>query len=172
LITAYSALINGGQLLTPQLAAERGFKPRERARLEIEPAHRALLIEGMRGAVAYGTAERAHLYRLPFYVFGKTGTATSADRLHTQGWFVGFAADDGQAQGVAPESARLVVLVFLKNTHGEECAESARPVFEAFAAARSKARPDASARTDATPLSAASTSRTTGRACDRRGDGD
>jgi stage II sporulation protein D len=154
LITAYAALVNGGHLYVPQVTREREFNKKERARLEIAPAHRALLIEGMRGAVVYGTAERAHLEQLPFYVFGKTGTATASDGSHTQGWFVGFAADDSRSESAAPESVRLAVLVFLKNSHGAECAESSRRIFEAFAAAQSsKASPPASESKEAAALS-------------------
>jgi SpoIID/LytB domain protein len=134
LITAYAALVNGGRLYAPRAARAQGFKGSERAILDISPAHRDLLIEGMRGAVVYGTAERARLSRLPLNIFGKTGTATASDSLHTQGWFIGFASLGRQSQGVSPESVKLAVLVFLKDTHGADCAESARPVFEAFAA--------------------------------------
>jgi SpoIID/LytB domain protein len=158
LITAYSALVNGGHLFVPKTTPERDFTQTERAQLEIEGAHRSLLIEGMRGAVVYGTAERARLNRFPFYIFGKTGTATSSDRVHTQGWFVGFAADDSQSQSAAPESVRLAVLVFLKNSHGAECAESARPIFEAFTTEHSEALASTPELNRAAPLSSASTS--------------
>jgi stage II sporulation protein D len=134
LLTAYAALTNGGHLYVPQPASARGFIKRERASVTIGPEHRALLIKGMRGALVYGTAERAALNRLPLYTFGKTGTATASDDLHTQGWFVGFASEREDAR---PEDIKLAVLVFIKNTHGAECAEIARPVFEAFIKERS-----------------------------------
>ncbi len=137
LLTAYAALANGGHLYVPQLANTREFNKKERAGITIAPAHRALLIKGMRGAVVYGTAERAALNRLPLYLFGKTGTATASDDLHTQGWFVGFASEPGETR---PENVKLAVLVFLKNAHGAECAESARPVFEAFIKERSRSK--------------------------------
>ncbi|MDT5294179.1 MAG: stage sporulation protein, partial [Acidobacteriota bacterium] len=147
LVTAYAALFNGGRLLAPQVARAEGFTPRVRARTEIADAHRALLLAGMRGAVAYGTAARAGLSTLPVYVFGKTGTSTPQDGWRAQGWFVGFAAGRTPAGGksstegrtsagvedLAPESVRLAVLVFLKRSRGAEAAELARPVFEAYA---------------------------------------
>ncbi|MDX6692779.1 MAG: stage sporulation protein [Blastocatellia bacterium] len=133
LLAAYAALVNGGHLYTPQLAAARGFRKKERASLSIAPAHRALLIEGMRGAVTYGTALRAGLNALPLYIFGKTGTATASDSRQTQGWFVGFASEPGAAQSVSTDGAELAVLVFLKQGHGAESAEAARIIFEAFA---------------------------------------
>lgn len=137
LLTAYAALTNGGHLYVPQLASAREFNQKERTGIKVAPAHRALLIKGMRGAVVYGTAERAALNRLPLYLFGKTGTATASDGLHTQGWFVGFASEPGDAR---PEGVKLAVLVFLRNAHGAECAEIARPVFEAFIKERSKTK--------------------------------
>jgi SpoIID/LytB domain protein len=142
LVTAYAALFNGGRLLAPRRAAAEGFEPSERARLQIEPAHRALILEGMRGAVAYGTAARAGLATLPLYVFGKTGTSTPPDDWHSQGWFVGFAAGENAEDGstapsdaAPPAGVRLAVLVFLKRSRGAEAAELSRPVFEAYAAA-------------------------------------
>ncbi len=140
LITAYAALFNGGRLLVPQRARVEGFEPGVRTSVEIEPAHRSLLIEGMRGAVAYGTAARAGLATLPVYVFGKTGTSTPLDDWRAQGWFVGFAAGESKqdervapADAAPPEGVRLAVLVFLKRSRGAEAAELARPVFEAYA---------------------------------------
>jgi cell division protein FtsI/penicillin-binding protein 2 len=59
LVTAYAALFNGGRLLAPQVARAEGFTPRVRAYADVTPAYRALLLAGMRGAVAYGTAARA-----------------------------------------------------------------------------------------------------------------
>lgn len=137
LATAYAALFNGGALLEPRVARAEGFSPSPRARLGVEPAHRALLLAGMRGAVAYGTAARAGLATLPVYVFGKTGTSTPQGGWRAQGWFVGFAAPgEGGGAGVrdVPEDdVKLVVLVLLKRSLGSDAAEAARPVFEAYA---------------------------------------
>lgn len=149
LITAYAALFNGGRLLAPRRARAEGFTPSERERIEVEPAQRSLIVAGMRGAVAYGTAARAGLATLPVYVFGKTGTSTPQDGWRSQGWFVGFAAGDNPtnskavnnptnskastADAASPEGVRLAVLVFLKRARGAEAAELARPVFETYA---------------------------------------
>jgi SpoIID/LytB domain protein len=133
LASAYAALFNGGRLYAPRVAPAEGFTPRVRARLEIEAAHRALLVEGMRGAVAYGSAARADLNTLGAYVFGKTGTSTPPGDFRTQGWFVGLAAEKGADGGVAPESVGLAVLVLLKRGHGSDAAEVARPVFREHA---------------------------------------
>ena len=90
LIDAYSALVNGGHLFTPRVASSRGYVPQLRANVAIKDEHRSLIVNGMRGAVRYGTAETASLYSLPVYIFGKTGTATQINGFRSQGWFVGF----------------------------------------------------------------------------------
>ncbi|HMF56907.1 MAG TPA: SpoIID/LytB domain-containing protein, partial [Pyrinomonadaceae bacterium] len=133
LISAYSALVNGGHLYAPQLARAAGFIPRERAKIDIEESHRAILIEGMRGAVEYGTASRSGLNQLPLKIIGKTGTATEVGGYRTNGWFVGFAANDNGEIASQPEAAKLAVLVFLKHSHGAECAEVSRKIFDEFA---------------------------------------
>ncbi|MFN2414428.1 MAG: SpoIID/LytB domain-containing protein, partial [Pyrinomonadaceae bacterium] len=149
LASAYAALFNGGLLLAPRPGRAEGFAPTVRARVEVSDSHRALLLAGMRGAVAYGTASGAGLATLPVYVFGKTGTSTPQGAWRSQGWFVGFAAggeelDEGAARGnsdftavaardVPPESLRLAVVVFLRRSRGSEAAAVARPVFEAYA---------------------------------------
>ncbi|HEX8723247.1 MAG TPA: SpoIID/LytB domain-containing protein [Pyrinomonadaceae bacterium] len=144
LASAYAALFNGGRLLAPRPARAEGFAPMVRARVEVAPAQRALLLAGMRGAVAYGTASNSGLATLPVYAFGKTGTSTPQDGWRSQGWFVGFAADAKEGEGgasspgaepreVPPESVRLLVLVFLKRSRGSDAAKLARPVFEAYA---------------------------------------
>jgi stage II sporulation protein D len=146
LITAYAALVNGGHLYAPQAAAPADFKLKERARLDIPAEHRELLLKGMRGAVEYGTAAEAGLASLN--VFGKTGTSTENDSARTQGWFIGFASDDGVNELAAPEEVRLVVLVFFKHAHGAECAKASRVVFEEFARLGSRGEREARGRGD------------------------
>lgn len=143
LITAYTALVNGGHLFVPRQAKAGDFLPEERARLVIAPEHRALLVEGMRGTVRYGTAADANLAALPFEVFGKTGTSAAVHDYRSQGWFVGFAADGDSA---GPESVRLAVLVFLKRGSGSEAARAARTVFAEYAKGRGDAEDEKRAR--------------------------
>jgi SpoIID/LytB domain protein len=130
LMAAYTALVNGGHLYHPRGGNDRDVIPRESARLNIIPKHRTALIEGMRGAVKYGTAEKAGLGELPSYVFGKTGTSTSSNGFRTQGWFVGFLAESDAAGVPREDQIRLGVLVFLKRAHGSQCAEVAGKVLE------------------------------------------
>ena len=137
LLNAYSALVNGGHLFVPQVAAPAGFRPRIQTQLTINDDQRTLIVKGMRGAVRYGTAESAALYSLPQYVFGKTGTATQVNGFRTQGWFVGFASDlrdDAPADSeLEPKHIRIGVLVFLHKAHGSDAGKVARRVFEEFA---------------------------------------
>lgn len=138
LLTAYAVLVNGGHLYRPQQGRAETFTPEERGRISIAPEHRALLLEGMRGAVKYGTAAKAGLTALPLNVFGKTGTSTASNGFRTNGWFVAFAAALRQQRVPEPDDVQLAVLVFLKRAHGAECAEAAKPVLAAFAETQSK----------------------------------
>jgi len=124
---AYAALINGGRLLTPTDGPPKAV----RAQLRITDRERSILLGGMRGAVMYGTAEKADLASLPAFVIGKTGTSTQLAAFRSQGWFVGAAFEDDKQTG--PWDAKLLVVVFMKNAHGSDAAEVAAPIFEAFA---------------------------------------
>ncbi|HZS08894.1 MAG TPA: SpoIID/LytB domain-containing protein [Blastocatellia bacterium] len=132
LLVAYAALANGGHLYRPRQDKAAGFTAQEHSRISIAPAQREVLIEGMRGAVRYGTAARADLDSLPLYVFGKTGTSTSSNGFRTNGWFLGFAADQSQTRLPAPDNIHLAILVFLKRAHGAQGAEIARSVLEEY----------------------------------------
>jgi SpoIID/LytB domain protein len=144
LLDAYSALVNGGRLFTPQLAPAKGYVPQLRATVPIKDEYRSQIVNGMRGAVRYGTAETAGLYSLPAYIFGKTGTATQINGFRSQGWFVGFAAplsspasspqeSSNAERESAPDNVKLAVLVFLARAHGSDAAQVARPIFEEYA---------------------------------------
>jgi stage II sporulation protein D len=142
LATAYAALVNGGRLYRPQLYGARGFKPQQLARINIAAPHRAILINGMRGATLYGTAASAGLDRLPLQIYGKTGTSTASNGFRTQGWFVGVGDDAPAGKRPATESARLLVLVFLRRAHGAEGAALARTIFEEYLRAREGVAPE------------------------------
>lgn len=124
LATAYAALFNGGVLLKPNYDGVR----KVRAQLHIDDKERSMLLEGMRSAVTFGTAEKAGLDSLPVYIIGKTGTSTQIGGFRTQGWFVGIAFQADAPPD--PENAQLVVVVYLKNAHGSDAAKLARPIFE------------------------------------------
>jgi stage II sporulation protein D len=135
-IDAYAALVNGGQLFTPNRTESTSFTATLRSTIEIEQHERDLIVKGMRGAVRYGSAEKANLYSLPLYVFGKTGTATELNGFRTHGWFAGFAAvapESSNSGTDAPQNIKLAVLVFLTRGHGFEAAQVSRSVFSEFA---------------------------------------
>jgi stage II sporulation protein D len=130
LLTAYAAFVNGGHLLQPTMGNQTGPVSWVRSEVRIDDAERQVVLEGMRGAVKFGTAEKAGLDSLPAYVIGKTGTSKPLDGWRYNGWFVGLAfGPDGEPE---PSNAQLGVVVFLKNAHGAEAAEIARPIFEEF----------------------------------------
>jgi len=135
-INAYVALVNGGRLFTPQLEKPADFEAELQANVEVKDRDRELIVRGMRGAVRYGSAEKAKLYSLPVYIFGKTGTATELNGFRTHGWFVGIASTGTEAASdseAAPDKIKLAVLVLLAKGHGFEAAQVARPIFDEFA---------------------------------------
>jgi stage II sporulation protein D len=135
-INAYAAMVNGGRLFIPRIG-EPGEPATVQAKIEIKDSEREAIVKGMRGAVRYGSAEKANLYSLPVYIFGKTGTATQLGGFRTHGWFVGIASAGDKSAGdseAAPDKVNLAVLVFLAKGYGFEAAEVARPIFAEAAA--------------------------------------
>jgi stage II sporulation protein D len=118
LLLAYTAMFNGGRLFDEVSGSTQ---------IAISNAERSILLEGMRGAVKYGTAEKANLDSLPRYVIGKTGTATPLHGFRSQGWFVGLAFAPNKPPD--PENLQLAVVVYLKNGHGSDAAQVAAPIF-------------------------------------------
>ena len=142
-IDAYVALVNGGRLFTPRLAKPANFAGEVQANVVIKDRDRELIIRGMRGAVRYGSAEKAKLYSIPLYIFGKTGTATELNGFRTHGWFVGIASQPTETSSdseAAPDKVRLAVLVLLTKGHGFEAAGVARPILDEFASEISNLR--------------------------------
>ncbi len=133
LLTAYAALVNGGHLFRPEVAGAENFRPVERAQIDIAAQHRAVIVEGMAGAVRYGTARTAKLDSLPLTILGKTGTAMPAKGFRTNGWFIGFAGPFQSNRELDESQVELAVLVLLPRTHGSEAAAAARPIFQTFA---------------------------------------
>jgi SpoIID/LytB domain protein len=122
LLTALTALVNGGHLLRPRIAEADNFAAQEIRTLNLNPQQRTVLIEGMQGCTSFGSASEAGLDKLPYDVIGKTGTSGSSNGFRTQGWFVGFLLHRKNAKTVAPDDLNVAVLVFLKRAHGSEAA--------------------------------------------------
>jgi SpoIID/LytB domain protein len=138
LLMAYTALVNGGHLFQPRFAGADGFVPVERATIDIAPQHRAIITEGLAGAVRYGTARSAHLDLLPLYIMGKTGTSLPAKGFRPNGWFVGFAGAPQPKSEPGSAEIDLAVLVLVGRSHGAEAAALSKPIFAAYAGARSR----------------------------------
>jgi SpoIID/LytB domain protein len=132
LLTAYAALVNGGHLYEPQIAPAANFAPVERSRISIADEHRAIITEGMAGAIRYGTARTAKLDSLPLTIIGKTGTAVPPKGFRTNGWFVGFAGPFESNRELDAAQVEVAVLVLLPRAHGSRAAELARPIFAAY----------------------------------------
>ncbi len=129
MITALNAVANGGTLYRPQLIHDvvdsegrivRSFQPQVTRRLDVSPETLAIVGEGLRAAVATGTAPLANLPEVP--VAGKTGSAefgvpNAKGERPTHAWFMGYAPADN------PE---VTVIVFIEG--GGEGSSVAAPV--------------------------------------------
>ena len=133
LLTAYVALVNGGRLFEPRVAPGDLFSVVERSNINIASEHRAIIVEGMRGAIRYGTARAAKLDSLPLTIIGKTGTAMPSKGFHKNGWFVGFASSLQHGGKLEPSQIDLAVLVLVSRAHGSDAAKLAAPIFETYA---------------------------------------
>ena len=67
-------------------------------KLSLAPSSFAVVREGMRDAVLYGTASA--LFQLQTPIAGKTGTAESGNRRFTHSWFIGFAPLENPQMGI------------------------------------------------------------------------
>ena len=133
LLTAYAALLNGGHLFQPQLRTSAGFSGVARSEVSVSSEERHVILEGMSGAIRYGTARSARLDSLPLTILGKTGTALPPKGFRTNGWFVGLAGPANATRELEPGDVQLAVIVFLPRAHGAQAAQMSRPIFEAYA---------------------------------------
>ena len=123
MVRAVAALANGGEVLQPRVVREtldtdgqtvHRYEKVVQRRLAISDSHLGLFREGMRQAVANGTATAAQVPGV--VVAGKTGTAEFGPPLgddsrpyETHGWFIGFAP---------AEDPEIAVVVFLEHGQG------------------------------------------------------
>lgn len=140
LITAYSALANGGRLYRPQLVKAvvgpdgstiQPFRPDLVRKLDVSPA----TLRTMRLA-ARSTVTLRHTYNLvdmPVKVAGKSGTAEfgtrdSKGRLPFHSWFVGFVPKDPYTADFTKADSQLVFLAFAydSRTKGNAATEIAK----------------------------------------------
>jgi penicillin-binding protein 2 len=97
---AYAALGNGGTILTPHIGMEvqdaagrvlHEIEPGPRRHVKINPASRALIMEGMHEAAQVPGGTAAPVFEgFPIAIAGKTGTAERPPHLN-QAWFISLA---------------------------------------------------------------------------------
>jgi SpoIID/LytB domain protein len=133
LLSAYAALLNGGHLFQPRLQTPEDFRSVTRSEIDLSSEERHVILEGMSGAVRYGTARSARLDALPLTIVGKTGTALPPKGFRTNGWFVGLAGPADATHELPPTAVQLAIIVFLPRAHGAQAAQLSRPIFEAYA---------------------------------------
>lgn len=119
-----SAIANGGSLYQPQVVApDHRFMPVLRRQLKIDPKYRRAVLEGMIGAVDYGTAVRAR--NSLENIAGKTGSCIGL------GSWIGLFASFADV-----ENPNLVIIVITRGSHsrGKYSADIAGKIYEALSA--------------------------------------
>ncbi|MDP2675835.1 MAG: penicillin-binding protein 2 [Dehalococcoidia bacterium] len=136
LLTAVSAIGNGGKVLTPHLLREvqdnhgnvlERFERGVRRTVPVEPAYLNIVKEAMRQSVTKGVAKKAAVPGIE--IAGKTGTAEFGPRRpdgshETHGWFVGFAPYDD------PQVA--IVVFFQRGGGGSDAAPAASQILDYY----------------------------------------
>ncbi len=135
IITAVSAIGNGGKVVRPHLLREvqdshgnvlQRFEKSVRGIVPVEPEYLQIVKEAMRESVTRGVAQKAAVPGLE--VAGKTGTAefgpARPGSQETHGWFVGFAPYD------EPEVA--VVVFFQRGSGGSDAAPAGSKILDYY----------------------------------------
>jgi penicillin-binding protein 2 len=124
LITAYSALANGGTVYQPQVVKTitgpdgtvvRPFAKEIKNKMKVSPEALRIMRNAARSTVAL--RHTYNLVDLPIKVAGKSGTAEfgtrdSRGRLPFSSWFVGFVPKDPRHGSFNSTDAQLIVLAF------------------------------------------------------------
>jgi penicillin-binding protein 2 len=134
MVTAISAIANGGDVLTPRLLKEvqdsRGnvletTEPEVRDRVPVDPDRLDIMARAMRQSVTDGVATAAAVAGVS--VAGKTGTAQFGEQDDTEathGWFVGFAPY---------EDPEIAIVVFIqKGGGGQNAAPAAANILDGY----------------------------------------
>ena len=135
-LTAVSAIANGGELLTPHVAKELRdshgnvldtvSKP-PKGRVPVDGGYLQIIRDAMRQSVTDGVARNAAVQGVQ--VAGKTGTAEFGPELSggkhaTHGWFVGFAPYD---------DPQIAVVVFVqRGSGGSDASPAAAKIFDYY----------------------------------------
>jgi len=112
LARAYSAIANGGYLVTPHLSNKEGgyLSDKKRIKIDIDPQHIKLIKSGLRKVVESGTGVSINygVSNLP-PISGKTGTAEDGEGGSDHAWFVCFTPS---------QKSELLIVAFAQNTPG------------------------------------------------------
>jgi penicillin-binding protein 2 len=98
---AYAAIANGGYIVRPHLGERvedadgrviQEFNQPARRKVDIKPAHRQAILEGLRSAASDAGGTSAGVFKgFPIPVAGKTGTAQKGAGRADQSWYAGLA---------------------------------------------------------------------------------
>ena len=135
-LTAISAIANGGKLLTPHVMRElrdshggtlKSFETAIRGQVPVDDSYLQVVRAGMRQSITDGVAKNAAVNGIA--VAGKTGTAEFGPQLsngkyETHGWFVGFAPYDN------PEVA--VVVFVQRGSGGNDASPAASKILDYY----------------------------------------
>ncbi len=102
-------IANGGKLVTPHLL--KMYQEPNPQSIGIQDSHLDLIRQGMRGAVTFTEGTAHALYKLPFSIAAKTGTAQDPPREWPHSWLIAFAPY---------ENPRIAMAVFLENVPAEQ----------------------------------------------------
>jgi penicillin-binding protein 2 len=135
-LTAITAIANGGQLLTPHLMKElrdshgntlSAYETQVRSQVPVDDSYLQVVRAGMRQSVTSGVAKNAAVPGVE--IAGKTGTAEFGPQLsngkyETHGWFAGFAPYDN------PEIA--VVVFVQRGSGGNDASPAASKILDYY----------------------------------------
>jgi penicillin-binding protein 2 len=136
LAVAYAAFANGGKILRPHLGERiedqngrviQEFAPRVRRTIQIQPAYRQAILDGLRAAASQPGGTSAGVFKgFPIPIAGKTGTAEKGAGRKDQSWYVALApypsfryvvvvtAEHGGfgADTAAPEARKILAAIY------------------------------------------------------------
>jgi penicillin-binding protein 2 len=127
LAVAYAAIANGGYVVQPHLGERvedadgrviQEFNQPSRRKLDIKPAHRQAILDGLRMAASSAGGTSTGVFKdFPIPVAGKTGTAEKGAARADQSWYAGLAP--------YPNPRYVVVATFESGGFGAETAAPA-----------------------------------------------
>ena len=148
---AYAAIANGGRIVTPHLGQRvedsdgrvlQQLERPEQRKLDIAPAHRQAILDGLRSAASEAGGTSADVFKgFPVPVAGKTGTAEKGLGRADQSWYLALApypnprfvvavTDESGgfgAETAAPAARRILAALFGITGQTDEVVEGSAP---------------------------------------------